>query len=593
MLIFLLIFIILLVSTYTLIYTGGNSKYIPQYDIELQCNYDEPVETINANERICVEDKSRNYLIRDIYVISNYWKPGDIVVYGNAAPGFYLDYLVDTFPDVTFNFYSESQFAPHDCEVINRNLSKEDAGNYDQPVIFINNHIVKDIDNFYMMQNDICKSFKNLKIAVIPVNNATNYSGKIYIFPYSFYNKQYIYVFTECKQMIDYTDIFKNYYYFQKYIRNSWYEVEGMQDHCYDCWAEKYILTKCGIKLPYSAPQHGKFSEIRDVEERIKKINAGYINFIPHYSRLLGDSRESYKIRDKQEYLCLKAGQRKLLMTEIEFYTKYAEPGDTVVYAGAAPGHHNMMIFKMFPDIYFEFYDTNKFHEYNYEKCVTYNKYFTAEDADHYGDVNGLNNWGKSLKKILFLTDIRTGSSEDHVKIDMELQRDWCIRMLPNIKMAMIKFRLPWEYGSTEYFDGEIYTQPRIGCISTETRLYTDCKKNKIYDNDEYNDRLYYYNRYQRNAWHDYDMPSVPGICHCHDCWSETQIFQEYINKYGRFTLKELFDQASKYCMQPLTRPPHGLLSNERDINLKIKKLKEITEKYVDNLEIRKQQYSK
>ena len=33
-------------------------------------------------------------------------------------------------------------------------------------------------------------------------------------------------------------------------------------------------------------------------------------------------------------------GQRKLLLSEIEFLTLYAAPGDLVLYAGAAPGGH-------------------------------------------------------------------------------------------------------------------------------------------------------------------------------------------------------------------------------------------------------------
>ena len=134
-----------------------------------------------------------------------------------------------------------------------------------------------------------------------------------------------------------------------------------------------------------------------------------------------------------------------------------------------------------------------------------YHQYFTDEDAAKY-----------TGKNILFLSDIRTGNEESCVAVDMEMQRRWCEIIKP--RMAMLKFRLQWSPGELEYFDGEIYTQPRIGATSTETRLWTDCKKIKIWDNTEYNDRVFYYQKFIRNAYHDFELvEGIPGLDHCYD----------------------------------------------------------------------------
>ena len=46
-------------------------------------------------------------------------------------------------------------------------------------------------------------------------------------------------------------------------------------------------------------------------------------------------------------------GQRKLLLSEIEFLTQYSEAGDFVVYAGAAPGTHITYLTALFPQLDF------------------------------------------------------------------------------------------------------------------------------------------------------------------------------------------------------------------------------------------------
>ena len=64
--------------------------------------------------------------------------------------------------------------------------------------------------------------------------------------------------------------------------------------------------------------------------------------------------------------ICLKTwvvvvAQRKLLLSEIEFLTMYAEPEDTMVYAGAAPGNHTEYLSSLFPLVNMVLVDPNKF----------------------------------------------------------------------------------------------------------------------------------------------------------------------------------------------------------------------------------------
>lgn len=55
-------------------------------------------------------------------------------------------------------------------------------------------------------------------------------------------------------------------------------------------------------------------------------------------------------------------GQRKLLLSEIEFLTHYAREGDVVLYAGAAPGNHvRFLAENMFPRLRFILVDPARF----------------------------------------------------------------------------------------------------------------------------------------------------------------------------------------------------------------------------------------
>lgn len=291
------------------------------------------------------------------------------------------------------------------------------------------------------------------------------------------------------------------------------------------------------------------------------------IKFKPHYSRLLPKNQEKYEHREYYTKISLKLGQRKLLVSELEFLDKFIKKETTVVYAGAAAGYHLTAFGLFFPDNEFNLYDMNQFSPdlKHFKNIKIHQKYFTEEECKKYiGDV-------------LFMSDIRTGSEEQNIAYDMTLQKNWCDVLKP--RMALLKFRLPWSAGKTTYYKGDIYLQVRHGATSTESRLWTDCKKLQEYDNNEYNDSIFYFQKNCRNAFHDFELPKITGIDHCYDCWAETQVFAKFAKK-RKLTTEDVFKIVGDASRSALNVPPHGLDPNNKNICQKILKYVDITLKF-------------
>jgi hypothetical protein len=288
----------------------------------------------------------------------------------------------------------------------------------------------------------------------------------------------------------------------------------------------------------------------------------------PHYSRKIPLKRESYrKDRSDCSKINLKLGQRKLFNSELEFFLEHLVAADVVVYAGSAPGSHSVVWPQIWPRTHFIFYDPNAF-DPGLEKFTNmelHQEYFTEDICL---DLR------KKHPSILFLSDIRTGSSTKNVELDMNIQKKWCMALKP--RMAMLKFRLPWKSGKTTYFKGDIYLQVRAPNNSTETRLWTDCSTMQEWDNDAYNDRIFYFQNYCRAAWHQFDLPAVEGIDHCYDCWAETQIYGRLALFLGK-SIEEIFIMEKT----SIKIAPHGLMREERDTAKKIRELCPITLKYL------------
>ena len=158
-------------------------------------------------------------------------------------------------------------------------------------------------------------------------------------------------------------------------------------------------------------------------------------------------------------------GQRKLLLSEIEFLTLHADPRTPtlVVYAGAAPGAHIPYLSELFPGIKFVLVDPASFcdgiecpHIQIRQRCFTH---ATAVELSQWCQENHT--------VLLFISDIRasdetsseqiSNQNEGQINVDMQWQMDWVNIMRPHA--SMMKFRLPYGLGSTEYLSGKIFFQ--------------------------------------------------------------------------------------------------------------------------------------
>eukprot|EP00961_Rhodomonas_salina_P293788 3934036-Rhodomonas_salina.1 len=89
---------------------------------------------------------------------------------------------------------------------------------------------------------------------------------------------------------------------------------------------------------------------------------------------------------------------------------------------------------------------------------------------------------------------------------------------------SMLKFRLPWAAGQTEYLSGDVYLQPFAPITSTESRLIPHGHERIMWDNRKYEEQMFYFNTVTRVARYAHDMPVgevVSGLDYCYDCNTE------------------------------------------------------------------------
>eukprot|EP00035_Acanthoeca_spectabilis_P030057 m.7645 g.7645 ORF g.7645 m.7645 type:complete len:678 (-) comp3980_c0_seq1:143-2176(-) len=242
--------------------------------------------------------------------------------------------------------------------------------------------------------------------------------------------------------------------------------------------------------------------------------------------------RMQYRRRKGEQKTVIHWGQRKLFMSELEFLTDYAEPGATVVYAGAAPGTHTRYLIELFPEMSFVLVDPAPFSPKlsEGERCLLRQELFTDDVAREFA---GRGN-------VLFMCDIRScdwslmddTKVEDKVLEDMQAQMRWHDIIQP--RKSMLKFRLPWTPGQTEYLAGKVYFQAFGPITTTETRLIPDGHERTMWDNKKYEEQLFHFNTVTRVARYPHNFfvgTRGGGIDYCYDCRSEVEILERYLRK--------------------------------------------------------------
>lgn len=230
-------------------------------------------------------------------------------------------------------------------------------------------------------------------------------------------------------------------------------------------------------------------------------------------------------------------GQRKLLMSEIEFLTLYTDPDieKTIVYAGAAPGTHINYLSGLFPACNFVLVDPAKFLAEPNEKITLRNDYMTDAIAKEYSDRND----------ILYVSDIRVNETDEQLLLDNQNQMNWHIIMKP--EASMLKFKCPYyksedssNSNTYKYLDGDIFLPVWGRQSTTECRLVVPKDyKIKEYDIKQYEEQLFYFNCKTRVNYYPHDIESQ-GLCHCFDCRSEVYILEQYLKKFHKLSDTDL-----------------------------------------------------
>ena len=283
---------------------------------------------------------------------------------------------------------------------------------------------------------------------------------------------------------------------------------------------------------------------------QVTTANCGYKSRTDiEFSRLLPPDapREKYRRRNREVKSVIHWGQRKLLLTEIEFLTLHGVPGATVVYAGAAPGTHTKYLVDLFPELKFVLVDPAPFSSKLKEgpTCCFRQELFTDELAREF----------TRLDNILFICDIRSCDRslmseheyEHQIQQDMQTQQRWHDIIKP-IK-SMLKFRLPWTSDQTEYLAGDVYLQAFGPITTTETRLIPYGHSRVMWDHKKYEEQMFYFNTVTRVARYPHEMPvglAGHGLDYCYDCRSEVEILTQYLHKMQPGLHSEQLKQ--KFC---------------------------------------------
>ena len=252
-------------------------------------------------------------------------------------------------------------------------------------------------------------------------------------------------------------------------------------------------------------------------------------------------------------------GQRRLLLAELEFLTVHAplvmfgSPAPTVVYAGAAPGAHLSYLASLFPSLAFHLIDPSPFKLPHLAPNL-------AILPQLFDDSLALDYCGQD---VLFISDVRSAdlfhstvrAVDAAIQTDLSDQMRWHELMAP--LASMLKWRLPWTEGETDYLDGEVRLPVWGSQSTTEGRLWVKGGAGyRRWKHRRFEQQMYHFNTRQRVQLHtrpagetereeskegndgmDEQKQSIgqhrdkalSGLDGCYDCTVELLILKEYL----------------------------------------------------------------
>ena len=225
-------------------------------------------------------------------------------------------------------------------------------------------------------------------------------------------------------------------------------------------------------------------------------------------------------------------GQRKLLLTEIEFLTKYGDGHCMVIYAGAAPGLYINYLSSLFSDVDFVLYDTKNFIVRATEAIKIQAEEFSDRAATYHS---------KSKTRLLFICNIHTftgsGNFQRDIENDMINQLRWCEQMRPDA--SLLNFRIPNGREKIECLEGHWLIEPWSSRRGTECRLMVKKgAKRVMHKTKDFTDAIQHFQQVTRVMYHSHDMDAVQteGLDHCYDCQAEITILEGYLTKVKKIT---------------------------------------------------------
>ncbi len=282
------------------------------------------------------------------------------------------------------------------------------------------------------------------------------------------------------------------------------------------------------------------------------------------------DPEMPYRRRKDEEKKSIHFGQRKLLLTLVQFLTLFWDPQEipkpVVVYAGAAPGTNIAIVSMLFPEVEFHLYDPAPFKIKPTEKLRLYQQYFRDDDAKKWAD----------RTDVFFVSDIRTADytkaknldeNEAQIMIDMNMQMDWF--NIINPIQGQLKFRPPYTGGNRppriDYLMGYVFKQAWGPKTTTETRLVPirgDEGRWIIvsWSAQKYQDQMFHHNvviREKYNYVNPFDNTTnpidSPELLNDWDSRTEAQIWIDYLVKRTGASNKQSLVALSRLVTKKLT----------------------------------------
>lgn len=377
--------------------------------------------------------------------------------------------------------------------------------------------------------------------------------------------------------------------YYDFVLTNDTWEESKCNYHTAEFWDNKFkqagFISFTEPKLNRNNPQNPFNNYMTSYKKPHKPT------LLKNILRILPEEfpEEKYTKRSFERKNTIHWGQRKLLLSEIELFTTIYHENKhlkhlNVLYIGAAPGTHILFLAELFPNIVFTLFDPRDFSDgittTFRPNIVVHKKKFTDKICDQFAYLN--------LHNLVFISDIRTADIqnmdqdevEEHVIEDQNAQMAWVLKLKP--LYSLLKFRLEWNDGVTQYLYGDIYTQPFSPHSSTETRLLVrkiDNFSMKEYNNRKYESQMFYYNKYYRNAFAELEQNIVS-----YDIAIEGYILKFYHDTIGtKITSDQISNSLSTFRT---LNGPHPLSASKNKL---VKKL--ITAGLIPNISYTTKEY--